>query len=69
MNTQPNAMPSHVRLLTVPEAAALLNIGRSLAWKLVHSGQLPSIRLGAKAVRVQLQGIEALIALPAEACA
>ena len=33
-------------LLTVEEAAGRLGIGRSLAWRLVRSGELPSVRLG-----------------------
>ncbi len=33
-------------LLTVEEAARRLGIGRSLAWRLVRSGELPSVRLG-----------------------
>lgn len=38
-------------LLTVEEAAHRLGIGRSLAWRLVRSGELPSVRLG-RLVRV-----------------
>ncbi len=33
-------------LLTVEEAARRLGIGRSLAWRLVRRGDLPSVRLG-----------------------
>ena len=33
-------------LLTVEEAARRLGIGRSLAWRLVRSGELPSVRWG-----------------------
>ena len=38
-------------LITVEEAARRLGIGRSLAWRLVRSGELPSVRLG-RLVRV-----------------
>lgn len=38
-------------LLTVEEAAQHLGIGRSLAWRLVRQGALPSVRLG-RLVRV-----------------
>lgn len=38
-------------LLTVEEAARRLGIGRTLAWRLVRSGDLPSVRLG-RLVRV-----------------
>ncbi|MFN8533886.1 MAG: helix-turn-helix domain-containing protein [Dehalococcoidia bacterium] len=33
-------------LLTVPEAAERLRIGRSLAWQLATSGRLRTVRLG-----------------------
>ena len=33
-------------LLTVEEAARRLGIGRTLAWRLVRDGELPSVRLG-----------------------
>lgn len=38
-------------LLTVEEAARRLGIGRTLAWRLVRSGELPVVRLG-RCVRV-----------------
>ena len=38
-------------LLTVEEVAQRLGIGRTLAWRLVRSGDLPSVRLG-RLVRV-----------------
>ena len=34
------------RLLTVPEAASMLRIGRNLAYELVARGELPALRLG-----------------------
>ncbi len=45
-------------LLTVEEAARRLGIGRTLAWRLVRSGQLPSVRLG-RLVRVPQGGLQA----------
>jgi excisionase family DNA binding protein len=36
------------RTLTVEEAAAILGISRAGAYRLVHSGELPSLRLGAR---------------------
>ncbi len=33
-------------ILTVEEVAQKLRIGRSLAWRLVQEGQIPSVRLG-----------------------
>lgn len=35
-------------LLTVPEAAKVLRIGRNLAYQLIRCGQLPAIQLGRK---------------------
>ena len=43
-------------LLTVEEAAQRLGIGRSLAWRLVRSGELPSVRLG-RLVRIPEQSL------------
>jgi excisionase family DNA binding protein len=35
-------------LLTVPQAAAKLNVSRSTAWRLVYSGELPARRIGSQ---------------------
>lgn len=43
----------------VEEAAARLGIGRTLAWKLVRAGRIPSIRLG-KRVLVPVRALERL---------
>jgi excisionase family DNA binding protein len=47
-------------LLTVEEVRAELNIGRTLAYQLVQSGQLPVVRVG-RAVRVRRSDFEAFI--------
>lgn len=47
-------------VLTVEEAARQLGIGRSLAWRLVQEGELPSVRLG-RLVRVPRGELEAWI--------
>jgi excisionase family DNA binding protein len=39
-------------VLTVPEAAAILRIGRNQAYELVRSGELRSVRLGNRTIRV-----------------
>lgn len=44
-------------LLTVEEAARRLGIGRSLAWRLVQEGEIPSVRLG-RLVRVPMSQLE-----------
>ena len=55
--------PDHLEtplLLSVPTAAHLLGIGTTNAWKMVHNGQLASVRLGAR-VLVRRADIERLI--------
>lgn len=47
-------------VLTVEEAARQLGIGRSLAWRLVNRGDLPSVKLG-RLVRVPKGDLEAWI--------
>jgi excisionase family DNA binding protein len=49
-------------LLTVEQAAALLEIGRTHAWRLVNAGAIPSVRLSPRIVRVPRQALEACIA-------
>ncbi len=44
-------------LLTVPEAAKVLRIGRNLAYQLVASGELPSLRLG-RVIRVPRDALD-----------
>jgi excisionase family DNA binding protein len=40
----------HPLTLTVEETAKLLGIGRSTAYELVHTGDIPSLRLGRRIV-------------------
>lgn len=41
------ALTSDMKLLvTVDEAAAMLSLGRTLAWKLVRSNELQSVKVG-----------------------
>jgi excisionase family DNA binding protein len=63
MNTEALArkrVADGARLLTVGEAAFALNIGKRSVWRLIASGELPSIRLG-RSVRVPVEGIDRLI--------
>lgn len=48
---------SDMQLLTVPEAAKVLRIGRNLAYELIARGELPSVRLG-RAIRVPRSALE-----------
>jgi excisionase family DNA binding protein len=41
-----------VRLLRPAEAAARLSISRSYCYQLLKEGRLPSVRLGARSIRV-----------------
>jgi len=49
--------------VTVEQAARLLGIGRSTAYELVHTGDIPSLRLGRRIV-VPVHGLQALIGRP-----
>ncbi len=55
-----NAQHYERLLLTIPEAAALLGIGKTLCWLLVQQGELPSVRLG-RLVRIPRGELEAWI--------
>ena len=49
---------------SVEEVAAVLGIGRTLAWALVRSGQLPSIRVAGRVLIRRRQLLEWLDATP-----
>jgi len=53
--------PSLKKLLTVPEVAFRLGIGRTLAYRLVMQGHIPSIALG-RARRVPAAALDEFIA-------
>ena len=53
------------RLLRLSEVADRLALSRSMCWKLVATGELPSIRIG-RACRVRPSDLEAFVADPAE---
>ena len=52
------------KLLTVKELQEQLNVSRSMAWKLVHSGEIPHVKIG-RCVRVRESDVAAFI----EGCA
>jgi excisionase family DNA binding protein len=52
------------RLLTLTEAAAVLRVSRATAYKLIHTGELPAIRVGG-VYRVHSAELEALVQRPA----
>ena len=47
---------------SVEEAAALLGIGRGLAYEMVREGTLPGLRLGQRRILVPRGALEALLA-------
>ncbi len=53
-------------MLTVPEAAKLLRIGRNLAYELVARGEIPSIRFG-RLIRVPRAALEAQLRADSDA--
>lgn len=60
--TKGNAVDSPAgRLLRIDEVAERLAVSRSMAWKLVTYGQLPSLRIG-RSVRVRPADLEGYIA-------
>lgn len=52
--------PSPNALMTVPEMAAMLAIGKTTAWKLIQTRAVPAIRIG-RAVRIRRGDVEAYI--------
>jgi len=48
------------RLLRIEDIAERLAVSRSMAWKLIAYGQIPSVRIG-RAVRVRPADLEAYI--------
>ena len=52
------------RLLRIEQIAERLSVSRSMAWKLIDSGVLRSVRIG-RAVRVLPQDLEDYLADPA----
>ena len=53
--------PSSEDAYDVPEAGRRLGIGRNLAYALVRSGEIPSIRLGARRIVVPRHALDAML--------
>jgi len=64
MTSFPN--PTTRPLLTVEEAADLLGISRSTAYRRVEDGTLPVIRLGTRTTRIATAELLAMLGLPVE---
>ncbi len=54
------SVPEQRRVLTVVEAAALLRISRSAAYRRVEDGTLPVLRLGGR-LRVPVEALDNLL--------
>jgi excisionase family DNA binding protein len=48
-------------LLTVPQAARLLQVSRNTAYELIGRGELPAIRLGERLIRIPRFALESWI--------
>ncbi|OQO90950.1 helix-turn-helix domain-containing protein [Saccharomonospora piscinae] len=48
--------PRHVQFLTVAEVATLMRVSKMTVYRLVHSGELPAVRVG-KSFRVPEQAV------------
>jgi excisionase family DNA binding protein len=57
----PRAAASERLTYSVEEAAALLGIGRGLAYEMVRDGSLPGLRLGQRRILVPRGALEALL--------
>lgn len=54
------AQPSAPRFLTVAEVADMARVSKMTVYRMVHSGQLPAIRVG-KSFRVPLEAVEKML--------
>ncbi|MFZ5639181.1 MAG: helix-turn-helix domain-containing protein [Bacillota bacterium] len=52
--------------MTVPEAAKYLGISRSLAYTLIKSGEIPSLKLGEKRIIIPRTALERMLEIQAQ---
>jgi len=50
------------RLLTVMEAADLLAVSRATMWRILKRGDLPSVTVGERAIRIRAEDLRQYIA-------
>ena len=48
-------------LLKIPEAGARIGVGRSKAYELVANGELQSVRISERSIRVPVSALEAYV--------
>lgn len=56
MPTNEQATPGKVQFLTVAEVAAMMRVSKMTVYRLVHSGELPAVRVG-RSFRVPEQAV------------
>lgn len=56
------ATEAQALLLTIPQAAVLLNVGRSTVYELIQKGELPAVPVTKRSLRVIKAALEAWIA-------
>ena len=61
---KPAQMPLNLKMFTVAETAAILDVSRKLVSNWIHAGDLPAIRLGPgkRLLRIRQQDLEQFIA-------
>lgn len=55
---RPPALAEKPLLLTVPEAAEILRIGRNTCYEFIRRGELPAVNLGERIIRIPRHGLE-----------
>ncbi|MGH3911324.1 MAG: helix-turn-helix domain-containing protein [Pseudonocardiaceae bacterium] len=56
MPTNEQAGPGPVQFLTVAEVAAMMRVSKMTVYRLVHSGELPAVRVG-RSFRVPAEAV------------
>ena len=66
MKASPTIPTSNVKLLRVPEACERLAVSRRKLWRLIATGAIRSVRVGARGTRIPEQALADFVAsLPA----
>lgn len=52
------------KAMTIPEFCKVMNISRSLGYKLAAEGKLPVIRLGEKRIMIPVAAVEKMLCQP-----
>jgi excisionase family DNA binding protein len=60
--TRGSNSPTDPVYLTVAEVGRRLSLGRTTVWKLISDGELETVRLSERAVRVPVASVEAYVA-------